>query len=188
MQLTYKQSEQELIEACLKSDRIAQKRLYEQHYGKYMGVCLRYASCSDEAMVMLNNGFFKIFTSLHKFDSTNGNFEGWMYRIMVRTAIDYLRSESRFQFSEVDNNVYAEDSYSIIADMEAEDIIKLVNQLSPAYRTVFNLFVVEGHTHTEIAEILGISDGTSKSNLAKAKAKLQSMITKQETIKSKTYE
>jgi RNA polymerase sigma factor (sigma-70 family) len=188
MHLAYKQSEKELIAACIKCDRIAQKRLYEQHFGKLMGVCMRYASCYDEATIMLNNGFFKIFTSLQKFDSTNGNFEGWMYRIIVRTAIDHLRSEARFQFSEVDTTVYAEDNYNVVSEMEAEDIIKLVNQLSPAYRTVFNLYVVDGYTHAEIAGILGISDGTSKSNLAKAKAKLQSMITKQESIKSKTYE
>jgi len=176
MEVAYKQTLEELIEGCLDNNRTAQKRLYERYYGRLMGVCLRYASCGDDARIMLNNAFMKIFTTIGQYKKAGGNFEGWMYRIVVNAAIDQLRSEARHQHTDMQKVVYKEESYDVIANMEAEDIIALVNQLSPAYRAVFNLFVIEGYTHVEIAKMLEINEGTSKSNLFKARMKLQEMI------------
>ncbi len=187
MEVAYKQTLDELIAGCLEEDRLAQKRLYERYFGRFMGVCMRYASCRDEAMVMLNNAFFKIFTTIAQFKNAGGNFEGWMYRIVVNTAIDHLRSEARHHHSEVDKALYKEDGFDVLNNMQAEEIIALINRLTPAYRAVFNLYVVEGYTHVEIGELLGISEGTSKSNLAKARMKMQEMIKANSKINVEAY-
>jgi RNA polymerase sigma factor (sigma-70 family) len=187
MEVAYKQTLQELIDGCLDNNRTAQKRLYERYYGQLMGVCMRYASCKDGATVMLNNAFMKIFTTIKQCKNTGGNFEGWMYRIVVNTAIDQLRSETRHQHTDIEKAVYKEESFDVIASMEAEEIIALVNQLTPAYRAVFNLFAIEGFTHVEIAEMLDINEGTSKSNLFKARMKLQEMIRLRNEVKVDVY-
>ena len=176
MQLVFSKMEEELIKGYIKNDRLAQKRLYERYYGKMMGVCMRYSSHREQATEMLNLGFFKVFNTMESFAKRGGNLEAWIYRIMVNTAIDYLRSEIRHQHSDIEKTVYAEDTSDVISDMAAEQILELVNKLTPAYRAVFNLYVVEGYNHSEVGELLGISEGTSKSNLAKARAKLQDMI------------
>ena len=176
MRIVFSVTEEELIKGCVKNERLAQKRLYERHYGKMMGVCMRYASHREQAAEMLNMGFFKVFDSIKKFADKGGNLESWIYRIMVNTAIDYLRVEIRHQHLEMEKTIYVEDTGDVISDLGAEQILEMVNQLSPAYRTVFNLYVVEGYNHNEIGGLLGISEGTSKSNLAKARARLQEKI------------
>jgi RNA polymerase sigma factor (sigma-70 family) len=185
--VSYSKMELELIQGCINNDRLAQKRMYERYYGKMMGVCMRYANSKDEACEMLNMGFFKVFKTIGGFKTENGNLEGWIYRIMVNTAIDYLRKELKHQHSDIEKTVYAEDSSNVIADLTAEQILSLVNKLTPAYRTVFNLYVVEGYSHKEIGELLGINEGTSKSNLAKARAKMQDMIIKLNKVNLKAY-
>lgn len=176
MKLEHSAVEQELIKCCVKQERLAQKQLYERFYGKMFGVCMRYASHKEQATEMLNLGFFKVFESIKKFAEKGGNLEAWIYRIMVNTAIDYLRSELRHQHADIESTVYIEDAQDVIADLTAEQILQLVNQLTPGYRAVFNLYVIEGYNHSEIGEMLGISEGTSKSNLAKARARLQEKI------------
>jgi RNA polymerase sigma-70 factor (ECF subfamily) len=176
MEVAFSKVEEELIKGCVKNDRLAQKRLYERYYSKMLGVCMRYASHKEQGIEILNLGFFKVFKTIEGFSKKGGNLEGWIYRIMVNTAIDYLRSEIRHQHSDIDKTVYVEDTADVISDMSAEQILELVNRLTPAYRAVFNLYVVEGFNHKEIGELLGISEGTSKSNLAKARARLQEMI------------
>jgi RNA polymerase sigma factor (sigma-70 family) len=173
-------TESELINGCVKQDSACQKQLYEQFYGKMMAVCVRYAKNWDEAKDILNEGFMKVFTSLRNFGNT-GSFEGWIRRIIVNTAIDHLR-KNRHEYLIV-NTVYADqagiskvdevDEEDIFRNIRQEDIIKAIQELSPAYRTVFNLFVMEEFTHKEIAEKLDISEGTSKSNLSKAKFNLK---------------
>ncbi len=187
MRIIFSVTEQELINGCVKNERLAQKRLYERYYGKMMGVCMRYASHREQAAEMLNMGFFKVFDSIKKFADKGGNLESWIYRIIVNTAIDYLRAEIRHQHAEIEKTVYVEDTADVISDLGAEQILEMVNQLSPAYRTVFNLYVVDGYNHNEIGELLGISEGTSKSNLAKARAKLQEKITKVNKVNVKMY-
>lgn len=187
MHIVYRVTEAELIQGCIKQDRLAQKRFYERYYGKMMTVCLRYAPDKNTATEILNNGFIKIFNSLEAFSKKGGNTEGWMYRIMVNTAIDYLRSEMRHQHSELDGAVYAEVREDVLAQLEAAQLLDMVQKLTPAYRAVFNLYVVEGYNHIEIGEMLGISEGTSKSNLAKARVKLQQMIKEYNTVNSTAY-
>jgi len=136
---------------------------------------------------MLNMAFFKVFKTLEKFQKNGGNLEAWIYRIMVNTAIDYLRTEMRHHHSDLDNTIYLQDTGNVISDISAEQILELVNELTPAYRAVFNLYVVEGYNHKEIAELLGINESTSKSNLAKAKAKMQEKITQLNKINTQVY-
>ncbi len=180
-------TEEELIKGCIKNERLAQKRLYERFFGKMMSVCMRYASHREQATEILNMGFLKVFDSIKKFADKGGNLESWIYRIMVNTAIDYLRSEIRHQHSDIEKTVYAEDTGDVISDLAAEQIFEMINQLSPAYRAVFNLYVVEGYNHNEIGELLGISEGTSKSNLAKARARLHEKIIQMNKVNVSVY-
>lgn len=175
-----KEDLQKIVDGCIKGKRKYQEQLFKLYYGKMMAVCMRYAKDQDEAQDMVQNGFIKIFNKLDVYNF-EGSLEGWIRRIMVNTAIDQIRKNKRDPFSiEDDNRVQNleedipfsdEDDYDV--KIKAETAIKAISALSPAYRTVFNLYVVEGFTHKEIAEYLGISEGTSKSNLAKAKQKLK---------------
>jgi len=152
-----------------------------------MGVCMRYASHKEQATEILNIGFFKVFKTLESFAAKGGNLEAWIYRIMVNSAIDFLRAEVRHQHSDIEYAVVTEDHADVIAELNAEQILELVNLLPTSYRTVFNLYIMEGHNHKEIGELLGISEGTSKSNLAKARMKLQKMIVEHNLIKVSAY-
>lgn len=174
--MAYSIQEEELIKGCIREERLAQQRLYEKYYPKMMGVCMRYANDRDMAMDMLNTGFMKVFDSIEKFYKQGGNLEAWIYRIMVNTAIDHLRKEMRHSHADMEKTVYVEDVSDVLSDLSAAQIMEMINKLTPGYRAVFNLYVVEGYNHSEIGERLGISEGTSKSNLAKARARLQEMI------------
>jgi RNA polymerase sigma-70 factor (ECF subfamily) len=176
-----KEELQKIIEGCVKKKRKYQKRLFDLYYGKMLGVCLRYAKDKDEAKDMVQNGFIKVFKNL-KVYNYSGSLEGWIRRIMVNTAIDQIRKNKRDPFKlnedmpiknlEEDVPMEAEEYVEEI-HIKAEQAIKAISELSAGYRTVFNMYVIEGYTHKEIAEHLGISEGTSKSNLAKAKQKLR---------------
>ncbi len=178
-----KEELQVIVSGCIKGKRKYQKRLFEMFYGKMMGVCMRYAKDQDEAQDMVQNGFIKIFKKLDVYNF-EGSLEGWIRRIMVNTAIDQIRKNKRDPFSieddarvqniEEDVPFSEEDEYE--TKIQAEEAIKAISNLSPAYKTVFNMYVMEGFTHKEIAEYLGISEGTSKSNLAKAKQKLKAQL------------
>lgn len=173
-------SEPEIIKGCLKNDRASQKALYEMFYSKMLGVCSRYAKDREEAKDILHDGFMKVYNNLKKFNG-NGSFEGWVRRIMVNTAIDQIRKNKQDYL--IVSTVYANEKANVpveeinedelLHNIKEEDIMKAVQELSPAYRTVFNLYVIEEYTHKEIAELLDISEGTSKSNLSKAKFNLK---------------
>jgi RNA polymerase sigma-70 factor (ECF subfamily) len=179
-------TEVEIIKGCIDNDRLAQKHLYERFYGSMMGVCMRYASHKEQAIEMLNIGFFKVFKSIKTFAEKGGNLEAWIYRIMVNTAIDYIRAEMRHRHDDIEFVKPVEDTTDVIATMQAEHILELVNQLPPSYRAVFNLYVIDGYNHVEVGKKLGISEGTSKSNLAKARMKLQEMIKAYSKVKVST--
>jgi RNA polymerase sigma factor (sigma-70 family) len=182
MQIAYKLMLDELVNGCRRGDSIAQRKLYEYFYGTMMGVCMRYVESVDDASAILNEGFLKVFTKIDTFDSKVGNLEGWIRRIMVNTAIDHYRKMVReARTVELQNATYNSVQAMAPDTLEAEAIMKLVQQLPPAYRTVFNLYAIEGYNHKEIAEQLGITEGTSKSNLFKARAKLQTAL---ETLKN----
>ena len=168
--------ETDLIEGCIQGDRKMQYELYQRFAPKMYGVCLRYAANAEEAEDMLQEGFVKVFRKLDSFRK-EGSFEGWVRRIFVNTAIEQFRKKNYLQPITEREEATVEGSYLSVLDNLAErDIIGLVQQLSPGYRTVFNMYVVEGYTHKEIADALGISEGTSKSQLSRAKLILQGLV------------
>ncbi|WP_201747984.1 RNA polymerase sigma factor [Chitinophaga vietnamensis] len=168
----------QLIAGCRKKQRGSQETLYRIFFGYAMSICLRYVQQKEEAVEIMNDGFLKIFQHIHSFD-TSRPFKSWLAKIMVNTAIDYLRSKKKVQFADDIDHVHeiAVDEH-IVEKLSYDELLQLVQTLPPAYRTVFNLYVMEGFQHHEIAQTLGISEGTSKSNLFKAKKILKEKITK----------
>lgn len=165
-----------LIEACRKGNRESRKRLYRMYYSFGLNLCLRYARNREEAKEMLNDGFLKVFNKIGQFNSEN-NFRGWLRKVLVSAAIDYHRKFKRlgdFEDLERAKEPYWENDFE--SNLQYEDVLKAVQQLSPNYRMVFNLYVMEGYKHSEIAEKLDITIGTSKSNLARAKSNLQKLL------------
>lgn len=182
-----------LVDGCIAQDRRSQQRVYELFYGKMMAVCLRYTKNTDQAKDILQEAFIKVFRSVDKFNRA-GSFEGWIRRIMVNTAIDHFRrtknaylllGEERsiedFRDVDEDDNV-ADDGPDEEFNVQPADVINAMQKLTPAYRTVFNLYVFEEMTHKEIADALGINVGTSKSNLAKAKHNLKKILKKEHKL------
>lgn len=173
----------EIVDGCVRGKRKFQKILFERFYGKMLGICYRYAKDADEAQDMVQNGFIKVFKKLDVYNF-EGSLEGWIRRIMVNTAIDQIRKNKRDPFLIEDDervkDIHADEVSSeedeFLTKLKAETAIKAISSLSPAYRMVFNMYVIEGFTHKEIAEYLKISEGTSKSNLAKAKQKLRAQL------------
>jgi len=171
------------IEACALNKRESQKLLYSSFYGYAMAICDRYAKKQDDALEILNDGFLKIFREIHNYKPAYADvissFKGWLRKIMVYTAIDHFRKYHKHQMvTQLDEVVYQVQSVSetAIEKISYEELIRAVQELSPGYRTVFNLFIIEGFSHDEIAKHLGISIGTSKSNLSKARKQLQKIL------------
>ena len=153
-----------------------QQELYNRFASKMYGVCLRYASNSEEAEDILQEGFIKIFNKINSYRG-EGSFEGWIRRIFVNTAIEHYRKKTYLQpITETEENTVEGKYLSVLDNLAEKDIVQLIQQLSPGYRTVFNMYVVEGYTHKQIAELLGISEGTSKSQLSRAKLILQDLV------------
>jgi RNA polymerase sigma-70 factor (ECF subfamily) len=171
-------SESDLIAGCLGGDRKMQHELYQRYAPKMFGVCLRYAGNTEEAEDILQEGFIKVFNKMSSYRG-EGSFEGWIRRIFVNTAIEHFRKKTYLQPITEQEETSIEGKYlSVLDDLAEKDIVSLVQQLSPGYRTVFNMYVVEGYTHKQIAVILGISEGTSKSQLSRAKLILQDLVKK----------
>ncbi len=171
-------SETDLIQGCIIEDRQMQELLYKKFSSKMYGVCLRYSGNTEDANDLLQEGFIKIFKNLTKFRG-EGSFEGWMRRIFVNTSIEHFRKKVKlYNVTEVQENTIEDYDLTILDTLAEKDIISLVNELSPGYKTVFNMHVVEGYSHKEIADILGINEGTSKSQLARAKGVLKKTLEK----------
>lgn len=170
-------SESDLIKGCIEGDRRMQEELYRRFSPKMYAVCLRYANNSEDAQDLLQEGFIKIFRNLHRFRA-EGSFEGWIRRVFVNTAIEHYRKKSAqlSSVSEKEENTIEDTDITALDSLAEKDILNLIQELSPGYKTVFNLYVVEGYSHKEIGEMLGISEGTSKSQLARAKAILQKKV------------
>jgi RNA polymerase sigma factor (sigma-70 family) len=165
-----------LLEGCLRHDRASQKMLYQEFYAYGMSICLRYADDRDEAAEILNDGFMKIFTNLKKFD-LGKPFRPWLRKIIVNTAINLFHQKQRqVPIEQIENAIDVSDTETILSGISYQEVIMLLQKLSPAYRTVFNLYVIEGYSHDEIANLLNISTGTSKSNLFKAKEQLKKIL------------
>lgn len=172
----------ELIQGCARGSRKAQEGIYKRLYGTMMAVCLRYAKDHDQAHDILQEAFLKVFANIAKYNF-EGSFEGWVRRIMVNTAIDAFRKK-RTDFLLLGEEQSIEDYKDVAEEEETEaefefsvsDVVEAMQELTPAYRTIFNLYLFENLTHVEIAERLGISVGTSKSNFAKAKRNLKNIL------------
>ncbi len=175
-------SESEIIKGCLNYNRESQKALYEQFHSKMLGICLRYSRDNQEAKTMLRSGFLKVFANLKSFNGSTP-LENWIKEEMVKATIDHLR---KIKQNLIVSTVHANDKTinvgeditddEIILQIDTQQILKAVQELTPAYRTVFNLFVVDKHSHKQIAEMLDISENTSESNLSKAKYNLRKNI------------
>lgn len=169
--------EQQLITDCLQGNRIAQKRLYETYSGKMMAVCLRYCKDRETAKDLLHDGFLKVYTHLDSFKGT-GSFEGWIRRIMVNTALEFLRkrNEEGYHLDVEEAFTLSNDDIGIMERMQAEELIQTIQKLPDTYRATFNLFVVEGYSHKEIADVMNITESSSRVYLTRARQMLQSLL------------
>ncbi len=166
-----------ILQGCLREDRNSQHALYRMFYSYGMSICYRYATDQQEAVGMLNEAFLKVFDNLDRFDPERGEFKSWFRTIVVNTAINHVRRQQKFkQEVAMEEARDTSDQESILSCIGYKELLELVQSLSVAYRTVFNLYVIDGYSHEEIARQLGISVSTSKSNLTRAKARLRGMI------------
>jgi len=169
-----------LIKACASNDRQGQKKLYYSFYSYAMSICQRYTNNYDDSVEILNDGFLKIFKEIHQFKPAYtdvlASFMGWLRKIMIYTSIDHFRKNSKHKFTaELDDGLLQASATreDAVDKISYDEIISLIQELTPSYRTVLNLFIIEGFTHEEISTQLGISLGTSKSNLARGRLQLQ---------------
>ncbi len=179
-------SEQELeihIRGCALNKRERQKMIYSSFYGYAMSICHRYTNHEEDATEILNDGFLKVFVEIYRFKpaytDTINSFKGWIRKIMIYTAIDHFRKNVKHRMTTELNETYMhlpDGDEDALAKISHEEIINAIKFLTPGYRTVLNLFIIEGFSHDEIAKELGISVGTSKSNLAKARKQLQKIL------------
>jgi len=177
-----------LIEGCKRNDRKCQRLVYERLYSPMMAICMRYCNDKQEASDILQDGFIKVFERIKQYKD-DGPFEGWVRRIIVNTAIDAIR-KSKKEILTDDTSIYQEthvgeeDVQAMYKGLKVNDVVDAMQKLSPMYRAVFNMYVMDGLTHQEIADDLGISVGTSKSNLSKARARIKDILMR----KLKRYE
>jgi len=177
-----------VIAACKRNDPKAQRALIRLFYGYVKSISLRYSGNDQDAEEILNDSFLKVFSNLDKYDE-NQAFKGWLRSIAVNTAIDAYRKNARKpDYQDIEYVQAVDVSEDAISSMSADEILAMVRRLSPAYRTVFTLYVIDGYSHREIAEKLGVTEGTSKSNLQDARKRLQSMILKANTNYNTAYE
>jgi len=170
------QSEDDFIAACVRNERWAQKKLYEDHFSMMMTLCLRYANTDEDAMDILHEGFIKVFKHIDKYQPGT-SIVAWIRRIMVNTSIDYYRKETRRRTENIDKAfAVSSEEVDAVSKCGETEILKAVQKLTFAYRSVFNLYVLEGFSHKEIAEQLGITESTSRSNLVKARIKLKDIL------------
>jgi len=169
------QEEAALIRECIGGNRKAQEQLYRTFAPKMYAVCLRYAGNSDDAEDLMQDGFLKVYKYLPSYRA-EGSFEGWIRKIIVFTCIEHLRRKPRPVNEEVENVAVEDKELTGYDRIAMQDLMKIINQLSDGYRTIVNLYLIEGYGHKEIGKMLGISEGTSKSQLARAKNILQKKI------------
>ena len=173
----YRADEQELINGCRRRNPAAQKRLYDTFSSKMYVLCCRYIKDSMEAEDVLVTAFTKILDKIDQFKS-EGSFEGWIRRIVVNEALTYLRRNRNMYLElELEAANYEPDYQTVSDHLEAEDLLRMISELPSGYRIVFNLYAIDGYSHKEIAEQLGISENTSKSQLSRARTYLQKLLT-----------
>lgn len=173
-------NEPKLIKRAQKNNREAQHVLYELHAPKMLSVCRYYIKDLQHAEEAMLNGFFKVFTNIKSFKN-EGSFEGWIRRIMVRESISFLRQKKNIEFAVEDADIKHDHTNNINSEIEVEHIQKLIDKLPEGYKVVFVMYAIEGYKHSEIATLLNINEGTSKSQLFKARKMLQQEINKLNT-------
>lgn len=178
----HRSEEEELIRKCRKQNGQAQKAIYDRYAPKMLTICIRYIHDADQAEDVMISAFVKIFERIEQYKG-EGSFEGWIRRIMVNESLTFIR-RNKSMYLEVDiEHADREPNYGTLdSALQAEDLLKLIRQLPVGYRTVFNLYAVEGYSHKEIAEQLGISENTSKSQLSRARTLLQKQLLETEKI------
>lgn len=173
-------TDERLVKGCVDGDPVAQKALYQQYARKMMSICMRYASNRDQAQDILQDGFVKVFQKMDHYRG-EGPLGGWIARTMVNTALDHIRRNKPYDQS-LDlteaEHLYSEDEH-VLSGMSTDELMDLIQALPAGYRTVFNLFAIEGYPHKDIAGMLGISENTSKSQFMKARAYLRKLLPKE---------
>ena len=171
-------TEKELIALCLKGDAVSCKALFQIYSGKMLALCYRFARDKSEAEDILQEGFIRIFGKLNLYTG-EGSFEAWMRRVMINTALKYKQKYvAKYGYSEIDNVHVYDPTPDIIDELAEEEILNLIQELPSGYKAVFNLYVIEGYSHKEIAEMLGVGESTSRSQLVKARALLKDKLLK----------
>lgn len=170
-------TDEELVKGCVSKNPVAQKLLFEKFSRKMMGICLRYADRGEEAEDMLQNGFIRVFEKIETFRS-EGSLEGWVRRIVVNESLTWLRKNKAMKMNvDIDDAKYMIPGNNHVGEnVNEKDLLKMIQSLPAGFRTVFNMYAIEGYSHKEIAEQLGISEGTSKSQYSRAKMHLQNML------------
>jgi RNA polymerase sigma factor (sigma-70 family) len=168
--------EKELIKQCLDGNRSAQQQLYKMYASKMLGVCYRYAHSMDEAKDFFQDAFIKVFRNLDRFKG-EGSLEGWIRRIMVNTSLNHLKASHKFIETLNEYDYADQPEWQADSQTDAKEIMEEIRLLPTGFRTVFNMYAVEGYSHKEIAEALGISEGTSRSQYARARAHLMKKLT-----------
>ncbi|TAF33798.1 MAG: RNA polymerase sigma factor [Cytophagales bacterium] len=169
------ETEQDLIEGCKKGKASAQRKIYEQYSKKMFGICLRYIGNAFEAEDVLVMSFTRVFEHIHSYKN-EGSFEGWIRRIVVNEALGLLRKKGRVSFDEIEVADYQGHFEVQTDDLQAAELMQLIKKLPDGYRTVFSMYAIEGYSHQEIADKLGITESTSKSQLNRARAQLKQAI------------
>ena len=170
-------TDEELVRACLNKNQKAQRKLFEKYSSVMFGVCLRYTSSTNDADDVLQEAFIKAFSKLDNY-SFKGSFEGWIRRIVVNTALDFIRKNKKMQL-----NLSIEDvGYGLKKNQFVVELMKIIQNIPPGYRTIFNMYAIEGYSHKEIAQELDISENTSKSQLSRARAVIKKLLNENNLI------
>ena len=179
-----KMNDEQLVKKCLEKDSLAQKQLFDSFSRKMMGVCLRYTKDAEEAQDVLQIGFVKVFEKLHLFNS-EGSLEGWIRKVVINCALDQIRKNKKFEnnvdLDLVDYQLPSENE-NVLGQLSVNDLLKIIQQMPPGFRTVFNMYAIEGYTHQEIADQLNISINTSKSQYSRARVYLQKIIIEEKIL------
>ncbi len=178
------------IQGCVLNDRLSQKKIYTSFYNYAMSICSIYTTNYEDSIEILNDGFLKIFKEIYRYQPAYADhvhsFKGWLRKIMLYTSIDHFRKNHKYRFTkELDNEVTwrSAEGEDALDRMSYNDIVRSMQKLTPGYRIIFNLFIIENFSHEEIAKRLGISIGTSKSNLARGRKQLQKILLDENQIK-----
>jgi RNA polymerase sigma-70 factor (ECF subfamily) len=169
-------AEQTYIQACVDKESWALQKLYEEYYPIMFPTCLRYANSEEDALDILHDSFIKVFNNIDRYQ-VGTSLGAWIKRIVINTSIDYYRKETKRRTTDIELVAdAASDAPDVISQLSAEELLGALQHLTPSYRSVFNLYVIEGYSHKELSALLGITESTSRSNLVKARSKLKEII------------